>query len=59
MGVASGCSVRRYIDFFILLFPTLLVSVLLPTFSSFKKMCYIYIYTAEGAKYKMASISNA
>ena len=28
MGVASGCGVRRYIDFLILLIPTPLVSVL-------------------------------
>ena len=38
-GVASGCVVRRYIDFLILLIPTPLVSVLfccsIPTFCSF------------------------
>ena len=28
MGVATGCGLRRYIDFFILLIPTPLVSVL-------------------------------
>ena len=39
MGVATGVIVRRYIDFFILLIPTPLVSVLfcssIPTFCSF------------------------
>ena len=28
MGVATGCGCKRYIDFFILLIPTPLVSVL-------------------------------
>ena len=40
-----GVVVRRYIDFIILLIPTPLVSVLfcssIPSFSSFKKMCFV------------------
>ena len=40
-----GVVVRRYIDFLILLIPTLLVSVLfcssMPTFCSFKKMFFV------------------
>ena len=60
-GVASGWNlwvwllgvvVRRYIDFLILLIPTPLVSVLffssIPTFCSFKKMFFIYIYRTSG-----------
>ena len=39
MGMATGCGVRRYIDFLILLIHTPLVSVLfyssIPTFCSF------------------------
>ena len=59
MGVASGSGwnlwvwllgvvVRRYIDFFILLIPTPLVSVLfyssIPTFCSFKKCLFHYFF---------------
>ena len=47
MGVATGCGVRRYIDFLILLIPTPLVSVLfyssIPTFCSFLK-CFSFLY---------------
>ena len=42
-----GVVVRRYIDFLILLIPTPLVSVLfysIPTFCSFFKCLFIYIY---------------
>ena len=53
-GVASGSGwnlwvwllgvvVRRYIDFLILLNPTPLVSVFLPTFCSLKKMFFILV----------------
>ena len=42
-----GVVVRRYIDFLILVIPTLLVSVLfcssIPTFCSFKKMFFVLI----------------
>ena len=42
-----GMVVRRYIDFFILLIPTPLVSVLfcssIPTFCSFKKMFFVRV----------------
>ena len=47
MGVATGCCVRRYIDFLILLIPTPLVSVIfyssIPTFCSFLKMLFVLI----------------
>ena len=47
MGVATGCGLRRYIDFLILLIPTPLVSVLfcssIPTFLFI--FYYIYIYS--------------
>ena len=46
MGVASGCGVRRYIDFLILLIPTPLVWLFfcssIPTFCSLKKCFYTY-----------------
>ena len=47
-GILSmGVVVRRYIDFFILLIPTPLVSVLfcssIPTFCSFKKMFFVLV----------------
>ena len=48
MGVATGCGVRRYIDFLILLIPTPLVSVLFYSsipFCSFKKMLYYVLLT--------------
>ena len=44
MGVATGCGVRRYIDFLILLIPTPLVYSCINTFCSFFKMFYIYKY---------------
>ena len=59
VGVASGSGwnlwvwllgvvVRRYIDFLILLIPTLLVSVLfcssIPTFCSFKKNVFSFLF---------------
>ena len=39
MGVATGCGVRRCIDFFILLIPTPLVSVLF-----YSSIPFIFIY---------------
>ena len=46
MGVASGCGCKGYIDFFILLIPTPIVSVLfcssIPTFCPFKK-CFLLL----------------
>ena len=47
MGVATGCGLRRYIDFFILLIPTPLVSVLFAAasllFCSFFKMFFVLV----------------
>ena len=46
-----GVVVRRYIDFLILLIPTLLVSALfcssIPTFCSFFLMFFVLVYTAS------------
>ena len=46
MGVATGVIVRRYIDFFILLIPTPLVSAIfcssIPTFCSF--LCFSFLF---------------
>ena len=64
-GVASGSGwnlwvwllgvvVRRYIDFLILLIPTPLVSVLfysIPTFCSFKKICFSFLFRFFFVKY--------
>ena len=68
MGVATGCGIRRYIDFLILLIPTPLVSVLfrssIPTFlfifknvfhscsSTFLKLHFRYILNNFFTQYK-------
>ena len=47
MGVATGCGLRRYIDFLILLIPTPLVSVLfcssIPTFLFIFLMFFVLV----------------
>ena len=60
MGVATGCGCKEVytVDFLILLIPTPLVSVLfcssIPTFCSFKKMCFIYILVVPEGPRKRA-----
>ena len=47
MGVASGCVVRRYIDFIILLIPTPLVYI-----CSFLK-CFLYMYHIASGSFSL------